>query len=1281
MSTISLPPKGDPSKKLGSYFTPLKVDAQSIPNMTVKVAEGTFWTATNEHMEYIGGTSPTISPPGSNAKWVLVTVKTTGLLNIVNGVASTTPHLPDASTYKDELPLAAIFVGDTTTAITNDMIYDLRPLWSIPPDSVSQTQLNDFATITYVDNGLATKTSTTGTPSPVFTLNVGGTTLNQAAIVVDRIAGPDVSIRFNEAPAGSPAIPGWEFTNDGVTWNPIGVASGSYYTKTDLDGGALNALYYKRIELEPGGALDTRYYTETEIDAGFAVLSHTHLKAQITDLNPQVETINAIPPTLGDVQLGLNELNDVTILGTTTNAVIKYNGSEYANTILNTNDLSDMAVSSPSPNEVLIWNGSVFINGSVIKANISDLVDTDYVLTAGTNQDVNGIKTFKDGVIIETSLTVTGSNTSIETTELRVTDPYIDLNWGETGAGVGNGTGVAGIKIDRGTGGSPDKPDAIMQWDEQAAQWEFGIVGNTSPVLTGAHTHVSSQISDFAARAATEMAANQLTSMADVNYVTSTTQGQYLRFGITNWENKVFATDVTTELNANDLNQMQDVVYLGSPVLSLGDFLQWNGAAWENHVAIKADISDFTETDYLHITGNETKTGNLIINGDFTIGGGSGTSTIINSESLSVLDNMITINAGETGSGVTGGAAGLHVDRGTWSNAMLYWSEPAGTWMAHYSVSGGSPLNGTLAVGQLSFVGHNHLVNDITDIAVSAHEINALDNIHTNSEIGAVSVSDQILDRITRRGDTMDNIASLEFPGTGNIELSGSGNILFTGTGDISFTGGGEVLGLPATPAATAATSKEYVDTTFVDVTGDTMASTATLIFPGTGNISFTGTGEVLGLPATPAATAASSKEYVDTEVGTVNTALTTHINDAVLHITADQNTFLDGLTLTGGTPLTASDVNQLISISGNVQSLLDLKTDLTAFNAHTGDATIHFTEGSIDHTAITNIGTNSHANIDTHIADATLHFTEGSIVHQNISGAGTNTHANIDTHIADATLHFTEGSIDHTAITNIGTNSHANIDTHIADVAIHFNNIDGLSDVNLSGLTANEVLQYVGGSWTNKNIITFLGDTFVSRAGNVDESITGTKTFSNDVVITGDLTVNGTTTAIDTINLEVTDKNITVNAGYAGATSGSTGSGITAIRNVGTGSPLTGDTAASVVWDDTAGRWKSGLEGTESTIALEAVTIAQPLYDIQTGNGSGSPAQAIYSLGFGVTAPASGRTGIQVFVNGIKQVEGATKAYTVVYTNTSQTVVTFTSGSEPATGADVEFYGFGFIG
>ncbi len=113
-----------------------------------------------------------------------------------------------------------------------------------------------------------------------------------------------------------------------------------------------------------------------------------------------------------------------------------------------------------------------------------------------------------------------------------------------------------------------------------------------------------------------------------------------------------------------------------------------------------------------------------------------------------------------------------------------------------------------------------------------------------------------------------------------------------------------------------------------------------------------------------------------------------------------------------------------------------------------------------------------------------------------------------------------------------------------------------------------------------------------------VSPNVTGTANFEDDVVITGDLTVNGTTTSIQTSDTEITDNRITLNAGEAGAGVTLGTSGIEIDRGT---SP-----SKSFVWDETTDKWTLGAE------TLVAATVEAAFTGNLTGDTQGTHTGAV---------------------------------------------------------------------
>jgi hypothetical protein len=74
--------------------------------------------------------------------------------------------------------------------------------------------------------------------------------------------------------------------------------------------------------------------------------------------------------------------------------------------------------------------------------------------------------------------------------------------------------------------------------------------------------------------------------------------------------------------------------------------------------------------------------GLVVITGDLLV---KGNTTTIDTANLQIEDNIILLNKGETGAGVTEGTAGIEIDRGSLEDAQFLWDETLNKWVLLYA--------------------------------------------------------------------------------------------------------------------------------------------------------------------------------------------------------------------------------------------------------------------------------------------------------------------------------------------------------------------------------------------------------------------------------------------------------------------------------------------------------------------------------------------------------------------------------------------------------------------
>src|SRR5210317_1966034 len=106
-----------------------------------------------------------------------------------------------------------------------------------------------------------------------------------------------------------------------------------------------------------------------------------------------------------------------------------------------------------------------------------------------------------------------------------------------------------------------------------------------------------------------------------------------------------------------------------STATSLGGTITFSGTANE------VEVGESSGTITVGLPDNVTIGNNLVVTGNLTV---SGSTTTVNTETINLADNTITLNSNETGTPSQDG--GIEIERGTSTNKTLVWNETTDKW-------------------------------------------------------------------------------------------------------------------------------------------------------------------------------------------------------------------------------------------------------------------------------------------------------------------------------------------------------------------------------------------------------------------------------------------------------------------------------------------------------------------------------------------------------------------------------------------------------------------------
>jgi carbonic anhydrase/acetyltransferase-like protein (isoleucine patch superfamily) len=525
-----------------------------------------------------------------------------------------------------------------------------------------------------------------------------------------------------------------------------------------------------------------------------------------------------------------------------------------------------------------------------------------------------------------------------------------------------------------------------------------------------------------------------------------------------------------------------------------------------------ANFTFSTITETLSVT-NLTTTSDATINGNLTV---NGTVTSLSTNNTTIDDNIITLNKGEIGNGVTLGTSGFEVDRGTaGANATLLWTESSSSWAFKLDTVNADVSLGNLFVSANANISGN--VNVIGNLSADTFVGNFSGNIQGGDIKGNLEAPGNISEMLFNDANVVKSTPGVTYNKTSNlVTLTGNLSVAnITNVSSIAFSNGGYIDGtgtnsivitantstqLKYNDAANSTIATANVNGFDIQVHGNHWSFDTIGDLKAPGNI-YANTGAFSGNTLYIAST---GNIRGDVELGgNLNVASTTNI--------------LGDLTVGNGTASMNANItgNLLVGIDANITANLTTNNlVVTSYVASHLVPSIH-ADGSVGLPGY-DLGTTTYRWRDLWLSGNTIQLGTTTLT-SGASNTFVTANANIFTGL------FT-GNIQTTGIVTVGNatarrtltvSGNTSVTTNSAATSTTTGALTVAGGVGIGGNI------YIGGATANID-----GNLLVSANANItsDLRVGGNASVTGDVTVSGNLLVTGATTYIDVTTSSIKD-------------------------------------------------------------------------------------------------------------------------------------------------------------